>query len=95
MGWVLRPCGVRGRLGPAEQDFELQVRNRDVGARTGTEEGAQSQGRGFRECLLRRKREHLRARMCSLKAPWNECSERSLRSVMGGVGGKATGVRRP
>lgn len=70
------PSGVRGRLGPAEQDFELQLET-GVWEPEQRQRKEQSQGWGSGECLLRKERGHLRARMGSLNAPRKECGERS------------------
>lgn len=77
------PRGVRGRLGPAEQDLELPLET-GMWEPEQRQRKEQSQGRGSGECLLRKERGHLRARMGSLNAPRKECRERSPSGTMGG-----------
>lgn len=77
------PRGVRGRLGPADQDFELQLETR-MWEPEQRQWKQQSQGRGSRESLLRKERGHLRARTGSLNAPQKEPRERSPSGTMGG-----------
>lgn len=70
-GWVLRSCGETGRLGPAKEDSEFQVRDPHAGARAGNRGKNKESKKELREYLLRKKSEYLRARKDDPNAPQN------------------------